>query len=399
MHNYPSLVCATALVVLACADPTASRPREAPIARSAGQPGVTTSVSWAQQIVGQTGPGSTYGIFVPADWNGDAIFYAHGIVDVAAPVVLPTGDNIEAIRDALGAMGYAVAYSSFSSNGFDVDDGVRRTHQLRGLFDAKVGRPTRSYLVGQSLGSLVAEELAERYAGQYDGAFLACGPLGGAEYEFNYIGNVRLLFDFFYPGVLPGTVDAIPNVNPFTQIVPQAQAAIGANPAGAVIMTQIDQIPLGGASLPEKFNTLVSVLVAHSRFVNDLLDRVHGHFPFSNDTTVYSSANSELSDLLGTLNTAIKHYSATPDARAYMDRNYQPSGAIQFPVLTMHTNRDYFVPIEHETRFAKIVAGAGNSDLLAQRTIDAYGHCAFTVQQVVTGFTDLANWVVNGVKP
>jgi hypothetical protein len=65
----------------------------------------------------------------------------------------------------------------------------------------------------------------------------------------------------------------------------------------------------------------------------------------------------------------------------------------------MHTTRDYFAPIEHEALFANIVAGAGNSELLAQRTIDAYGHCAFTVQQMVTGFTDLTNWVVNGVKP
>jgi pimeloyl-ACP methyl ester carboxylesterase len=296
-------------------------------------------------------------------------------------------------------MGYAIAYSSFSSNGFDVDDGIRRTHQLRGLFDAKVGRPNRSYLVGQSLGSLVAEALVERYPGQYDGALLACGPLGGSEYEFNYIGNVRLLFDFFYPGVLPGQVDAIPNVDPITQIIGPAQVAIGANPTNVGILMQIDQIPLGGATLSEKIETLLKALAAHSRFVNDALDRVHGHFPFSNVSTQYTSTNPALSGLLAQLNATIPRYSATPDARVWLDHNYQPSGAIRFPVLTMHTNRDYFVPVQHEALFATTVAGAGASAFLSQRTIDAYGHCAFTVQQMVTGFTDLANWVVNDVRP
>ena len=65
----------------------------------------------AQHLEGSTGPGSSYAMDVPADWNGDLVLYAHGYTNPAAPVALP---NITALRDLLLGQGFAVAYSSFS---------------------------------------------------------------------------------------------------------------------------------------------------------------------------------------------------------------------------------------------------------------------------------------------
>src|SRR5687767_6894757 len=90
---------------------------------------VTATSIWAEQVVGETGPGSTYSLNVPNEWNGGLVVYAHGYVDPALPVALP---NIAALSDALGAQGFAVAYSSYSSTGYDVKDGAQRTHQLSG---------------------------------------------------------------------------------------------------------------------------------------------------------------------------------------------------------------------------------------------------------------------------
>ena len=173
---------------------------------------------WSNEITGVTADGAEYGIFVPVDWNGDVVFYAHGILPPLAPVSLPgpaDWDNAGALRDALGGAGYAVAYSSFSENGYAIKDGMQRTHQLRGIFTSKVGRPRRSFLIGHSLGAQVAQGLAETYPGQYNGALAMCGVLGGTKLQIDYVGHTRALFDVFYPGVLPGNAMSMPqNIDP-----------------------------------------------------------------------------------------------------------------------------------------------------------------------------------------
>jgi hypothetical protein len=113
-------------------------------------------------VEGEIGPGSVYGLFVPDGWNGDRALYAHGYVDTSSPIGLPPATQIEPLRDAMLDMGYAVAYSSFSENGWAVDDGVRRTRQLRGIFNSEFGSPNRTFLVAHSMGALVAAKLAEK---------------------------------------------------------------------------------------------------------------------------------------------------------------------------------------------------------------------------------------------
>jgi len=121
----------------------------------------------------EIGPGSVYGLFVQDGWNGDLALYAHGHVDASSPIGLPTATQIEPLRDAMPGMGYAVAYSSFSENGWADDDGVRRTRQLRGIFNSEFGSPNRTYLVAHSMGALVAAKLAEKtnhYGGKLEPA-------------------------------------------------------------------------------------------------------------------------------------------------------------------------------------------------------------------------------------
>src|SRR5215213_8322470 len=172
----------------------------------------TAGVAGAQQHVeGQTGPGALYAFDVPAAWNGDLVVYAHGIVDPMLPVALPsTQDDFATVRDALMARGFGVASSSFSENGFALKDGAQRIQQLTGLFTARFGRPRRVVLAGHSLGAIAALEVAETYPGQYDGALLACGFVGGTPREIAYMANARVAFDYFFPTVIPGSVFDIP---------------------------------------------------------------------------------------------------------------------------------------------------------------------------------------------
>ena len=150
------------LVLAACADNLSTSPT-ARTRLSSGRlaSDIAPSSLWADQVEGTTADGALYALFKPVDWNGDVIYYAHGIIDPALAITLPTGDDAEAIRDALGRQGFAIAYSSWSENGYDFKDGMQRTHQLRGFVNSRFGKPKRSFLLGQSLGSQIVEALAE----------------------------------------------------------------------------------------------------------------------------------------------------------------------------------------------------------------------------------------------
>ena len=72
-----------------------------------------------------------YAFAVPDDWNGDLIVYGHGIVDPAAPVALPTTqDGFTDLKVALLQRGFAVAYTSYSENGYALKDAFHRLHEL-----------------------------------------------------------------------------------------------------------------------------------------------------------------------------------------------------------------------------------------------------------------------------
>jgi hypothetical protein len=116
-----TLAAGTALVLLAaCADQNVVAPHQ--IATGGVDRSLTSnSPIWRDQATGTTADGAQYALLVPNDWNGDIVFYAHGIVPPLAPVSLPAAtdwDNAVTLRDALGQAGFAVAYSSFGENGY-----------------------------------------------------------------------------------------------------------------------------------------------------------------------------------------------------------------------------------------------------------------------------------------
>ena len=349
-----AVLAAIAAGLTACADsPTATAPAAGAVAVRSVAP------TWATAFTGSTGPGSEYAIFVPQRWNGDVVYYAHGIIDAARPVGLPTSDVAE-LRDSLGVMGYAVAYSSFSENGWAVKDGMQRTHQLRGLFTSKVGNAKRSYVIGHSMGGLIALALAEQFPQQYDGALPMCGVVSGAQRQIDYIANVRTVFDYFYHGVLPGNALDMPaTLDLNTQVLGPAQIAIVSNPHGAGAMARIAQTPIPFANGPQLVQSILTALAFDARGADDLLDRTHGHSPFDNSTTVYTGLLPP--PVLADLNNRIARFTETPDAAHYLAKYYEPTGDLRIPTISIHTTRDPVVPIFHETGYATIAASAGAS--------------------------------------
>jgi len=401
------------LVLTACTDPTTMtgvrHAAMAPGGLSANVVSETSTALWERIITGEAGPGSLYQLYLPREWNGTAVFYAHGLRDVLEPVSLRNQDNLAAIRDQLGERGIAVAYSSYSENGYAEKDGVQRTHQLRGLYTSQFGTPARSLIAGHSLGGIVALNVAEKFPGQYDGAAVFCGVVGGTPVEFNHMVTTRLLFDLFYPGILPGTYDQIPSGFIIDQ-AKQAQiiAAITANPLGLLAIASIRQANLqfqfGPQMQQQMVTSLITALTFHGRGADNVLPLMNG-FPFDNIGVVYTASAipllppQALSGVLTMVNTNAPRRAGDPSAMNYVEHNFTPSGALRIPTITLHNNADPLVPFFHEGLFAARVSDAGASGLLVQRVNSSYGHCVFSVPEQVQMIVDVDTWVATGIKP
>ena len=373
----------------------------------------TSSDLWARIMTGETGPGSSYQLYLPRQWNGSAVYYAHGIRDVLEPVSLRDQDAFQAMRDQLGALGYAVAYSSFSENGFAVEDAVRRTHQLRGLLTSQFGQPERSFLVGNSLGALAVMQLAEQFPDQYDGVVPICGIAGGTQAQLDYVVNVRALFDYFYGSLnlLPGTADApVPGYVMDGATQQKIIAAVTANPLGMLVIASTAQTPLEFTTGPQMVESLIAALAYHARGADNVLSFTNGKFPVSNIGLTYSPRPGlivppltlpAVTGLLAGVNAQIPRFDSDSSAVVWADNHFKPSGALQIPTLTLHNRWDRLVPFFHETMFEARVADAGATNLLVQRANPAwgYGHCVIPTGAVVQAITDLGAWVETGIKP
>jgi pimeloyl-ACP methyl ester carboxylesterase len=388
MNRVPSslFACAAVLLVAACRDraaPTAPRYFEVVDA--------TAPCVWAEQVQGVTESGALYAMFLPDRWNGRLVIFIHGLVDPARPLALP---SLGAAADTLRAHCNALAYSSFSENGWAVKDGAQRTHELSDIFAAQFGTPSHTYLYGQSMGGLIALDLAESYPTQYAGVLAECGILGGSFARFRYMFDVRLLFDFFYPGVLPGTVLGVPEgIDLVNEIRLPARAAMLANPAGAHSIAAIAQTPVPFASESELLAAIEDQLFRHAREVNDLIARGHGEPPVGNRDVEYTGALDPA--LLQAINSSVPRFDAGRYAAHYASQYYEPSGDLRIPVLTLFTPRDPALPavlseLVYETR----VAAVGRSEFFArQQSSVGFGHCTSKLADRVAAFNNLVNWV------
>jgi hypothetical protein len=216
--------------------------------------------------------------------------------------------------------------------------------------------------------------------------------------ETDYIGNVRVLFDYFYPGVIPGDVLHVPPMeySADSPLVKAIIAAIIADLPSAVALAEIKQVDLPYTTLGQLINSIVRALGYNIRGTNDLLARTGGASPFGNVSTTYTGLGVLLNPAL---NRSVGRFSAEDGGIRYLDEYYRPRGNLMIPLLTLHTAGDPDVPFFHEAALAKIVAAAKRSQWLAQQSVQRYGHCNVRPAEVVRTFSRLVNWAERNVKP
>jgi pimeloyl-ACP methyl ester carboxylesterase len=328
-----------------------------------------------------------YRICFPATWNGDLVLYAHGYVPAHQPVALPE-DVIGgvSISGTLTGLGYAFATTSYRANGLIAPDATEDLVEL----DATVRRlyrpdPIRSVIVGFSEGGLVAALAVEQHPDLFDGALAGCGPIGDFQSQLNYIGDFRVVFDYFFPGLIPGNAVDVPETvraNWDSRYVPAIVIALAANFDAALELIRITGAPVAGNDLRSVAESTIGILWYDVFGFADAQERLGGQ-PFDNSTRVYAGSSNDEA-----LNAGVQRYSADPAALAGLAR-FQTSGNLQVPLSTLHTTGDPVVPFIQSELYGEKVSQAGKGELLRQGTIDRYGHCTFEGVEVLSVFTAL----------
>jgi putative cell wall-binding protein len=354
-----------------------------------------------------------YRIEVPADWNGTLVLYAHGFVSAAQEALVVQNPPL---REFLVSQGIAWAASSYSRNGYVIDEAVEETHALLTAFTDITGAPapTQTIFHGVSMGGHITGAAIEARPTAYSGALPVCGVMGDLD-----------LFDYFLDvnavaATLAGQELPIPGGQGYIAGTAQAiDAALGLTagltaPAGARYAEVVEQLSGGERPIFEE-----SFAFWNRDAAVDLGPA--GRVPFLQ--TVYSKAlSSFILDPVGidaatsnvdttyAFDTLVDRAASAPEValNAAVPRVPQEGPApfatlaadFRIPVLTLHTIGDLFVPMSMQQRYAERANAAGTEELLVQRAIRATGHCTFSPEELIEGFTDLIAWVGrDGAEP
>lgn len=319
-----------------------------------------------------------------AGWNGSLVVFAHGYVAFNLPIDfyhldLPDGTNLPTLVQSLG---FAFATTSYRENGLAALHAIDDLHELVDSFPAVAGQaPIKTYLTGVSEGGLVAALAAERTPELFTGALATCGPIGSFRGQVNYVGDVRALFDVFFPGVIPGPATSVPTAvidNWDTQYLPAVTAAVNAKPANAMAVLRIAHVAFDQNDVTTVVRAMSDVLWYAIFATNDAAQKLGGN-PYDNTTRWYSGSGNDL-----LLNLLVQRYAADPAALTALGA-YETSGQLTIPMVTLHTIGDDVIPYLHEPLYSAKAHPTGRGKLIGL-PVAAFGHCNFTSSQVVASF-------------
>ncbi len=320
----------------------------------------------------------------PTGWNGDLVVFAHGYV---APtdgfpeipwdqLVLADGTSIPGIVMSLG---FAFATTSYSDDGLAIFEGVQDVRNVVAAFaTGPWGGPDHVYLVGASEGGLVTTLAVEQSPDVFSGGVATCGPVGDFRKQINYWGDFRVLFDFYFPGLMPGTVA---NVPPVSQVqwelgyAPAIATALATKPALLDKILRVSRAPFDPADPETKLDTALGILWYSAFATTDAQIKLGGQ-PFDNSRRLYTGSGNDF-----WLNLLVPRYHADLPALAAIEKYYQTSGRLEAPLVTMHTTGDPIVPYWHEPLYTLKALPSGL--LHTNLPIARYGHCAFKAEEAL----------------
>ena len=370
--------------------------------------------------------GANYTISVPSNWTGTLVLYSHGYVFPGQPLLAPdVGDPLTGA--ALLHQGYALAGSSYSQNGWALQQAFHDQIALLDFFNATCGQPTRTIAWGHSLGGIITAGLVQLFPGRFAGALPMCGVVAGSVGTWNQALDSAFAFNVLLAGNALSIVHITnPNaafnqaesVLASAQNTPQGQARIALATALADIPGWFDSASPEPASkdfITQEQNQFLwesKIDFAFAFFARAELEFRAGGNPswntginyrkqleLSSDSrevaALYKQAGLDLNKDLKTL-AAAPRIQADPQAVNYLSSYIIFNGDLNIPVLTMHTTGDGLVVNQDEHAYASVVRSEGNNSLLREIFVHRDGHCAFTPAETLTAFQTLIHRLDTG---
>jgi pimeloyl-ACP methyl ester carboxylesterase len=337
-------------------------------------------------------------------WRGDLVVYAHGYYAPADLQWTPDKDQVDGtpIGAIVNNLGMAYASTSYRAQGLVVPEAVEDIVALvQGFININWGiRPSHIYLVGPSEGGLVTTLAVEKYPGVFNGGMAMCGPIGDFRKQMDYFGDFHLLFNYFFPGVVPGNPQGIPPVSdpiPLTlddwnyAYKDAVQLAVANSPSLTSQLLRVSRASIDLADPSSIQKTVTDILWYNLFATNDAIIRLDG-YPFNNRSPYrwYIRSNNDLR-----LNLTIPRMTASATALAALGR-FQTSGRLRRPLVTLHTTGDPIIPYWHATLYSAKTIFSGSFLRHTHIPIVRYGHCNFKVYEVLAGFAVLVLKVTAG---
>ena len=386
------------------ADPTTGPAFAEPVGQGAGLEG---AVSTSSCVDGEQESGAKYRICTPTPptvtWNGDLVVYAHGYVAYNRPVEIPEDQmslpgSERSVDQMVTDMGYAFATTSYYTNGLAVLPAIGDLLDLVHVFTTTQGvTPTHVYLVGVSEGGLITTLSVEQHPEVYDGGLAMCGPYGDFHHQINHFGDFRVVFDYFFPDLMPGQPLSIPLElqeqwdHVFTTTIRPA-VTDPANAARVDQLLEVTDVSPYHALPPTSTESIQSLLWYNVFATNDGVRKLGGQ-PFDNQDPYRTYSGSNDDQALNDPQTGVERISGDPVARDEIEAHYQTTGELSVPLVTLHTTGDPVVPYWHSTHYRLKTMRADNLALHQPFTIDRPGHCAFAAIEVIGAFNYLVEMV------
>jgi hypothetical protein len=343
---------------------------------------------------GVQGSGSIYRICMPApaDYNGILVVWAHGFQDAGTPVQIPEDQlclgGTFCLPDVFNSLGFGFATNSYSKTGLAVLQGESDLLDLVNLYAAQKGTPRKVYLTGASEGGIITALSIEQHPEVYSAGVAACGPIGSFPLQIDYFGDARATFEYFFPGVIPGSpFNPDPGLvavwSDYYQTVVQPIVLAPENRDRLDQWVRVAHLPFDQDNYLDTVQVSVHDVLRYG--VVNITDAAMtlGGFPFDNSTRVYQGSSNDL-----LLNLLVPRATASAAALTAMSTSYRTTGVLQRPLITLHTLRDQQVPYFHEPLYALKTLASG---ALIRRhlpiAIDRFGHCNFTPEEVLQTFT------------
>jgi hypothetical protein len=359
---------------------------------------------------------------------------------------------------ALLQQGYALAGSAYGRNGWAVNDGVKADVELlKTIAPAHLSKqPKTVYAWGESLGGLITQMLAQDHASLIDAAFPQCGVLAGSNAIADKFLDAEVAAKaFFDPKLkLKNYTSDKQAANQFADVENAISSGLTSSDPSVQIKTYgtlvgLDALlglPFKTFTFNDKHSQASRTFAAFESFVTqvgygiqggrDVVQRTGG-LPVSNTGVDYrklatpaAKAAAEAEGVSGkqvtafakTLQADAKRVAGSRQARKAFAGMGTPTGAVRVPTLTLHTEYDPLVLVQHETVFAQrvkahhdakrvrqiFIAPPNNSKWGFDSTtpqsgeIPAWygaGHCNFSPAQLIAGIKYLDLWRAYDSRP